>query len=157
MDGVAYHSAEHFMMTAKALVFGDAETAELIQAAPHRREAKTLGREVRGFDEQHWAERRLDLVVTGNLAKFGQHPGLRDFLLGTGTRVLAEASPHDRTWGTGLAAGDDRAASPEHWLALMEVRHRLRVRAALPAASPAMASHAREGPISPRRSERRDR
>ena len=50
----------------------------------------------------------------------------------TGSRVLAEASPRDRVWGIGLAAGDERAWSPECWqglnllgFALMEVRHEL--------------------------------
>lgn len=132
VDGETYASAEHFMMAAKALLFGDAEAAGRIRAAVHPKRAKDLGRQVRGFDEQRWAERRFDLVVTGNLAKFGQHPDLRAFLLGTGSRVLAEASPRDRIWGTGLAASDERATSPEHWpglnllgFALMEVRHRL--------------------------------
>ena len=87
---------------------------------------------IRGFDEQLWAQRRFDLVVTGNLAKFGQHVELRDFLLTTGSRVLVEASPVDRIWGIGLAADHEHAASPEHWrglnllgFALMEVRHQL--------------------------------
>ena len=133
VDGVAYSSAEHFMMTAKALVFGDTGAAERIRAAPHPGAAKALGRQVRGFDEKQWAERRFDLVVAGNVAKFSQHPDLRDFLLVTGSRVLVEASPLDRIWGIGLAADDDEATSPAHWrglnllgFALMEVRHRLR-------------------------------
>lgn len=137
VNGVSYASAEHFMMAAKALLFGDADMAGLICAAPHPGAAKELGRKVRGFEEQRWAERRLDLVITGNMAKFGQHHDLRDFLLGTGSRVLVEASPRDRIWGIGLAADDDRATSPADWLglnllgfALMEVRHRLRTRAA---------------------------
>jgi ribA/ribD-fused uncharacterized protein len=95
--------------------------------------AKALGREVRGFDEQRWAERRFGIVVDANMAKFGQHPELREFLLGTGDRVIVEASPRDRVWGIGLAAGDDRAQSPDQWLglnllgfALMETRDRLR-------------------------------
>jgi ribA/ribD-fused uncharacterized protein len=133
VDGMTYPSAEHFMMAAKALLFGDADTANRIRQAPHPGAAKALGREVRGFDEQRWAERRFDLVVAGNLAKFGQHPDLYGFLLGTGRRVLVEASPQDAIWGIGLAADDDRAASPENWpglnllgFALMEVRDRLR-------------------------------
>ena len=133
--GTVYRSAEHFMMSAKSLLFGDVETAERIRQAPHPEAAKALGREVRGFDEQLWVERRYDLVVTGNLAKFSQHKDLRDFLLGTGTRVLVEASPRDGIWGIGLAADDDRASSPENWpglnllgFALMEVRHQLRSR-----------------------------
>jgi hypothetical protein len=87
---------------------------------------------VRGFDEQSWAEHRFGVVVAANMAKFGQHPELRDFLAGTGTRVLVEASPMDRVWGIGLADDDERAASPDRWpglnllgFALMEVRHRL--------------------------------
>jgi ribA/ribD-fused uncharacterized protein len=132
VDGETYASAEHFMMAAKALLFGDTEIAERIRKAPHPRAAKALGRQVRGFDEQRWAERRFGLVVTGNRAKFGQHPDLRDYLLATGSRILAEASPHDRIWGIGLAAAHEHATSPEHWpglnllgFALMEVRRQL--------------------------------
>jgi len=133
VDGETYASAEHFMMAGKALLFGDTETADSIRSAPHPRAAKALGRQVRGFDEQRWAEQRFDLVVTGNLAKFGQHPELRDFLLATGSKVLVEASPLDQVWGTGLAADHEHATSPENWpglnllgFALMEVRHQLR-------------------------------
>jgi predicted NAD-dependent protein-ADP-ribosyltransferase YbiA (DUF1768 family) len=63
VDGVAYASAEHYMMRAKALLFGDAETAGRIVAAPHPGAAKALGREVRGFDEERWNERRFEIVV----------------------------------------------------------------------------------------------
>lgn len=35
VDGVTYPSAEHFMMSAKALLFGDAQTAGRIRAASH--------------------------------------------------------------------------------------------------------------------------
>jgi len=133
VDGQTYATAEHYMMTAKALLFGDAAAAARIRSAMHPMTAKELGRQVRGFDEDRWAERRFDLVVTGNLAKFGQHPDLRDFLLGTGDRVVVEASPRDRIWGIGLAADHEHAESPEKWpglnllgFALMEVRHQLR-------------------------------
>lgn len=70
------------------------------------------------------------------MAKSGQHPELRDFLLGTGSRVLAKASSRERIWGIGLAADDGRGTSTAYWqglnlpgFALMEVRHRLRARA----------------------------
>jgi ribA/ribD-fused uncharacterized protein len=136
VDGLGYPSAEHFMMAGKALLFGDAETAARIREAPDPGAAKALGRQVRGFSEQRWAERRFDLVVTGNLAKFGQHADLREFLLGTDDRVLVEAAARDRIWGIGLTADDEQAKSPERWpglnllgFALMEVRHQLRARA----------------------------
>jgi len=133
VDGVHYASAEHYMMAAKARLSGDTGAVEEILAAPHPGAAKALGRQVRGFDEQRWAEHRFDVVVAGNMAKFGQHRELRDYLGGTGGRVLVEASPRDRVWGIGLAADDERAGSPERWqglnllgFALMEVRHQLR-------------------------------
>ncbi|HEX9039715.1 MAG TPA: NADAR family protein [Trebonia sp.] len=106
VDGETYASAEHFMMAAKARLFGDAEMAARIRDAPHPRAAKELGRQVRGFDERRWAERRFDLVVAGNLAKFGQQKELRDFLVGTGGRVLVEVLLHTamlRKWSAARA------------------------------------------------------
>jgi ribA/ribD-fused uncharacterized protein len=132
VDGMEYASAEHWMMAGKARLFGDAETLERIPGAATPAEAKRLGRLVRGFDEATWTERRRELVVAGNVAKFGQDPALRAYLLGTGSRVLVEASPADRVWGIGLAADDERAADPASWrglnllgFALMEARARL--------------------------------
>ena len=132
VDGTRYPTAEHFMMAEKARLFGDEETRGRILASSHPRDAKRLGREVRGFEEQPWEEARSELVVRGNRAKFGQNPPLREFLVGTRDRVLVEASPVDRIWGIGLAADDPAAGSPERWkglnllgFALMEVRRLL--------------------------------
>ncbi|MFI6451254.1 NADAR family protein [Streptosporangium amethystogenes] len=131
-EGHLFRSAEHYMMAHKAWLFGDDETAARILAAEHPGEAKRLGREVRGFDGAVWDEHRYGIVVRGNIAKFGAHPELRDFLLGTRTRVLVEASPVDRIWGIGLTADDERAASATTWrglnllgFALMDTRDAL--------------------------------
>ncbi len=133
VDGVTYATAEHWMMAGKAQLFGDQEAASRIVAASHPDRAKKLGRQVRGFDEQRWREHRSQLVVAGNLAKFSQHPDLKEFLVNTGSRVLVEASPVDRVWGVGLATDDDRIANPHQWrglnllgFALMEVRDALK-------------------------------
>lgn len=132
VDGVRFRTAEHYMMWRKAVMFGDSDIASQIVAASHPRQAKMLGRRVRGFDEQSWVDRRFDVVVDASIAKFGQDPVLRDFLTGTGSRVLVEASPTDRIWGIGLAATDDRAADPARWnglnllgFALMRAREQL--------------------------------
>ncbi|MET8337776.1 NADAR family protein [Streptosporangium canum] len=131
-DGHLFRSAEHYMMAHKAWLFGDGETAARVLAAGHPGEAKKLGREVRGFDGSVWDEHRYEIVVRGNIAKFGRHPELRDFLLGTRGRVLVEASPVDRIWGIGLTADDERASSPATWrgpnllgFALMDARDAL--------------------------------
>ncbi|MEO3843713.1 NADAR family protein [Streptomyces sp. CNZ287] len=137
VDGVGYATAEHWMMAAKARLFGDEAAVARILATRHPGAAKAEGRKVRGFDEAVWEEHRFAAVVRGNLAKFGRHPGLGAYLLGTGSRILVEASPVDRVWGIGLAATDDRAQDPGAWrglnllgFALMEVRATLAARAA---------------------------
>ncbi|MGC3864013.1 NADAR family protein [Micromonospora chersina] len=137
VDGRTYATAEHWMMWHKATLFGDDQVAERVLDAAHPHRAKALGRQVRGFDEATWAARRHDIVVAGSVAKFGQHEELGRFLLGTGERVLVEASPVDRVWGIGLAADDPRAADPARWrgpnllgFALMDTRAALRADAA---------------------------
>ncbi|MFF7167584.1 NADAR family protein [Streptomyces sp. NPDC008086] len=133
VDGVSYATAEHWMMAAKARLFGDAEAERRALEAGHPSEAKKAGRLVRGFDEATWERERFRIVVEGSVHKFGADAALRAFLLRTGDRVLVEASPVDRVWGIGLAAGDDGAGDPQRWrgpnllgFALMEARERLR-------------------------------
>ncbi|MFJ5999243.1 NADAR family protein [Streptomyces sp. NPDC092370] len=133
VDGVAYATAEHWMMAAKARLFEDAAAERAVLAAAHPAEAKKAGRLVRGFDEATWRRERFGIVVEGSVHKFGAHPELQGYLLGTGDRVLVEASPVDRVWGIGLAADDEAATDPQRWrgpnllgFALMEARERLR-------------------------------
>ncbi|MEV5762062.1 NADAR family protein [Streptomyces tendae] len=133
VDGVEYATAEHWMMAGKARLFADAEAERRVLAAAHPAGAKKAGRLVRGFDEAVWERERFRIVVEGSVHKFASDPALRAFLLGTGGRVLVEASPVDRVWGIGLAADDEAAQDPERWrgpnllgFALMAARERLR-------------------------------
>lgn len=130
--GIRYTTAEHFMMAEKARLFGDEVTLSRILMARTPAEAKKLGRLVQGFDNEAWLDARWDIVVQGNLAKFGQIQELKTFLMQTGSRVLVEASPFDRIWGIGMAASTEGAEDPGRWkglnllgFALMEVRERL--------------------------------
>jgi ribA/ribD-fused uncharacterized protein len=132
VDGVRYPTAEHWMMAAKARLFDDEAAVRRILAATHPEQAKALGREVAGFTTETWHHHRVDLVAEGNLHKFRQNQPLLDYLLGTGSKVLVEASPVDRIWGIGLAADDSRAEQPDRWrglnllgFALMRVRAEL--------------------------------
>ena len=92
-------------------------------------EYKKLGRKVKGFDATVWDEKKLDIVVEGNKAKFGQNPDLKEFLLDTGDAILVEASPYDKIWGIGLDRETALNSRIEDWngenllgCALMEVR-----------------------------------
>lgn len=133
VDGVAFPTAEHYMMWRKAMLFDDGAIAEEVLRAASPGAAKALGRRITGFDEALWEIHRFWIVVAGSVAKFGQHEDLRNFLVNTGDRVLVEASPVDRIWGVGLAVDDERVEDPARWkglnllgFALMEARAALR-------------------------------
>lgn len=132
LDGVVYATAEHWMMAAKARLFGDDTALTSILAAKTPGEAKALGRGVRGFDGPTWNAAKMDIVVAGNRAKFGQHPDLQAYLQSTRDRVLVEASPVDLVWGIGWAAHAPEARDPSQWrgenllgFALMRARSQL--------------------------------
>jgi ribA/ribD-fused uncharacterized protein len=132
VDGNTYPTAEHYMMAQKARLFGDEHSFNNVLLASHPREARQLGRSVTGFKQLIWVAERCRIVVEANHAKFSQHGDLRAFLLGTGDRVLVEASPFDRIWGIGLAASEPDIENPSRWqglnllgFALMTVRDML--------------------------------
>jgi ribA/ribD-fused uncharacterized protein len=132
VDGLSYPSAEHFMMASKARLFGDHRTLAKILVSAEPKDAKALGRMVIGFDSALWEAHGYDFVVEANLAKFGQNPDLKSYLISTHPKVLVEASPVDPVWGIGLASDDVRAQDPTQWLgrnllgfALMETRQQL--------------------------------
>jgi hypothetical protein len=133
VGGVTYATAEHYMMAEKARLFRDMAAAERVLSTWRPDAAKRLGREVGGFDEETWAKHRFEIVVSGNTAKFEQHPELAAFLLDTGEKVLVEASPKDRIWGIGMAEDHPDVRRPTEWrgqnllgFALMQVRARSR-------------------------------
>jgi hypothetical protein len=133
VENIVYQTAEHWMMAQKALLFGDEEIHGKILLAKTPGEAKDLGRRVRNFDQQVWADHRCAIVVAGNYHKFSQDDALREFLLGTQSRILVEASPVDRIWGIGLTGDQPEAQNPYTWQGLnllgfaqMEVRDKLR-------------------------------
>jgi ribA/ribD-fused uncharacterized protein len=115
VDGDTFVCAEQYMMLGKARLFGDAETGAAILAASHPRVHKALGRKVRGFDDGVWRREREAIVLAGSRAKFTQNAALRATLLATAGTTLVEASPYDRIWGIGLAAGNPRAQDPAQW------------------------------------------
>jgi ribA/ribD-fused uncharacterized protein len=115
VEGQLYPTAEHWMMAAKARLFGDGEMLAEILAAPSPAAAKKLGRKVRGFDDALWKKERFELVTRGNVAKFSSTAELRDYLLGTAETILVEASPRDTIWGIGLSAKSPLARDPSKW------------------------------------------
>ena len=128
-DGQLYRTAEHFMMAGKARLFGDEAQLDAILAATSPAQAKELGRGVRGFSAELWDKQCVAIVREGSVAKFGSSPALRSYLVGTGDRVLVEASPRDRIWGIGMGRDNPSVERPSQWrghnllgFALMQAR-----------------------------------
>jgi len=129
VEGQYYNCAEQYMMAEKARIFGDEEIRQQILAEYSQMAMKKLGRKVRDYDDEIWKEKRFDVVVKGNIAKFSQNEKLLDFLLSTDDKILVEASPKDTVWGIGLDESSPEAIQPRKWIgenllgfALMEVR-----------------------------------
>lgn len=132
VDDKKFITAEHYMMYQKAKLFKDEGAMQRLLSAGSPGEAKAIGRQVTGFDEDVWGAARFEIVVKANFAKFGYHKDLREFLLNTRERILMEASPVDKIWGIGLAEDDPASQKPNLWkgsnllgFALMEVRDQL--------------------------------
>lgn len=129
VDGIEYKSAEHYMMAQKAKLFNDEVSLKKIINAITPKEAKEIGRKVKNFNVDIWNKQAFDIVVDGNLEKFGQNDNLQSFLLSTGRDILVEASPYDTIWGIGLPQDNPKAKDPLLWngenylgFALMQVR-----------------------------------
>ena len=145
IDGQFYPTAEHWMMAEKARLFGDAEMLTAILDSQSPRDAKAFGRKVKGFDAETWNEHKFEIVVRGNLAKFGQNPQLKQFLMETtpeqpdyqmvaeapqayrirdyskptkttdSQTILVEAAGRDMIWGIGLGQNNPKSRDPLQW------------------------------------------
>ena len=130
LDDERYAATEHYMMAEKACLFGADDIRHKILHTGSPKQAQALGQQVSGFKDNVWNAHRFDIVCRANLAKFSQYTDLKAFLLQTGNRILAEASPVDSIWGIGLTQDGSRVGNPLKWqglnllldFALMKVR-----------------------------------
>jgi ribA/ribD-fused uncharacterized protein len=115
-DGVTYNCCEQYMMYKKAKLFKDADIASEVLAEPDPSSQQKLGRKVSGYDPQLWDKHKVGIVLYGNFLKFSQHQDLKERLLGTESKILAEASPYDLVWGVGFRSDDDKILDPNNWV-----------------------------------------
>jgi ribA/ribD-fused uncharacterized protein len=115
LNGIAFGTAEQWMMHSKARLFNDIDIANQIAQSTDPAEQKRLGQTVREFDQATWDRWKIDLVYQGNLAKFGQNEGAFRQLRNTTPTLLVEANPRDWVWGVGLAIDDPTGHAPDRW------------------------------------------
>ena len=131
-DGVDFSSMEQYMMYRKAVTFGDEETSRQIMVTNDVGKIKALGRQVKNYNDTVWNGVRQIVIYEGLLQKFSQNPELREKLLATGEKLLAECAVQDKIWGIGLSMNDEKRFDILQWkgqnllgFALMLVREKL--------------------------------
>ena len=109
--------------------FNNEETYQLILKETSQKKIKGLGRLIKNFNDEEWNKHKISIVVQGNILKFSQNEELKNFLIGTGNKILVEASPYDRIWGIGIDENNPYVTNPHKWkgenllgFSLMKVR-----------------------------------
>ena len=121
INGRTYATAEQYMMSEKALLFGDMESYQKIMKEEDPKKCKNLGRGVTGFDPVIWDNAFREIIFHGNLGKMQSDINIIHALLNTGNAILIEASPYDDIYGAGLEAKDllnpdgSLKVLPENW------------------------------------------
>lgn len=98
VDGVKYPTVEHFFQSQKFK--GKEQESKIIKAKTPMKAAE-LGRSRRSKMVNNWDRKKENVMFRGVLAKFEQHPDLRELLLKTGDSKLVEHTENDNYWGDG--------------------------------------------------------
>ena len=106
IEGTTYHCVEQFYQAKKAERNGNTEIHSMIMLESDPAEIKRLSKLIKtgpSINPQTEQEENLKVMYQGLEMKFIHNPYLRNKLLATKDKILAEASPHDLYYGTGTA------------------------------------------------------
>ena len=124
--------AEQYIQYMKALLFGDDYTARAILMAKDPYTCKRLGYKIKGFKQEIWDAEVPKVCDTVLRAKVNQNEHIKQFLLTSHPKILAEAAPKDSLWACGLSMKNDRVLSRKNWIRIghggmkyMEIRSEL--------------------------------
>jgi len=115
INGVIFNSCEQWMMYSKANLFKDFAKAREILSEPRANFQRRLGRQVRFFKDEIWRQERIEIVRMGNHAKFSQNAVLKEYLVGTSDKIIAESSPTDLIWGIGFSEDNPNSLQMDKW------------------------------------------
>ena len=135
VDCITFSSMEQYMMYMKAEVFGDDDIKKEIMSTDDVGRIKALGRQVHNYNNTVWNGMRQIIIYEGLYAKYSQDDELKEKLLKTGDRLLAECAVQDKIWATGISMKDDSRFDMNKWtgqnllgFATMLVREKLQKR-----------------------------
>ena len=121
LKGRTWPTTEHYFQAQKFAGTDDAH-AEAIRKAGSPMIAARMGRDRKKKLRRDWESVKVSVMREALLAKFEQHPQLRELLLSTADAKLVEHTERDDYWGDG-GNGSGRNMLGQ---LLMEVRRRLR-------------------------------
>src|SRR5215218_28349 len=120
LKGRTWPTTEHYFQAQKFAGTDDAH-AEAIRKAGSPMLAARMGRDRKKKLRRDWESAKVAVMREALLAKFEQHPQLRELLLSTADAKLVEHTERDDYWGDG-GNGSGRNMLGQ---LLMEVRRRL--------------------------------
>ncbi len=119
LEGKVWPTSEHYFQAQKFL---DEVHREAIRNVKSPMIAARMGRSRKRPLRPDWETVKDGVMRTAVLAKFSQHPEIREILLSTGDAQLVEHTTNDRYWGDG---GDGSGKNMLGQI-LMSVREELR-------------------------------
>ena len=107
--------AEKAIMISKASIMNDSSTFSKILNAKTPGEVKALGRKVSPFDQDIWDKNICNIAEEICLSKFSQNSNLKEILLSTETKMIAEAASRDKIWGIGMDIKNPNNQNKNEW------------------------------------------
>lgn len=113
-------TSEHVFMALKASYFNDENIFEKIINTPSPKEAKRLGRLVKGFDESLWKKVREEAMYSAI-----KHRSIYDIKFTTELlnpeyegKEFVECNPYDVIWSCGWSEDNENALDSNNWRGL---------------------------------------
>ena len=113
-----FFCTEQAFMWAKAMTFGDTQTAkDILEEKSSPMACKMLGRKVKNYVDSIWNMLRLGVMYEVNVAKFSQNEDLRMKITDEkfNGKTFVEASPSDPIWGIMMPIGDPNIDDETNW------------------------------------------
>ena len=105
INGRKYDTAEQYMMSEKALLFGDTKAYLKIISESDPAKNKRVARSCKPYNPV-WNQVFREVIFRGNLGKACSDNDFYEALMGTGNSILVEASPYDDRYGAGMKKED---------------------------------------------------
>ena len=130
-----YNSSEQAYQHAKAVLFGDTDTAGAIMRSPRPAHQKFLASKIKGYVHGQWKTAREQIMKEIIHCKFSQNLDIAKKLCDTGDLHIGESIVKDKFYGTGLSLKHKDACNRTKWqqntLGSMLMKERTAMRAVL--------------------------